>query len=497
MRTKPLLSALAALALATASCAPPIPPDGGAGPGTAPTRTSAEQRAGAEAQQEILARFGGAYENQRVQSYVRDIGRRIAAVSEQPGAPWSFTVLDSPEINAFATPGGYVYVTRGMVALAEDEAELASVIAHEIAHVTARHNRGRQERASTAGLGLLIGQIGLAALGADPNLTGLVTQVGQAAAGGYLASYSRQDEMEADVLGVRYMSQAGYDPSAAADMLQALDAFSELRARIKGQEYDPNRVSFLSSHPAPGQRAQQALQLARNAGAGGERGDARHLSAIDGIAWGDAPEQGFVRGRTFVHPVLRFAYDVPAGFTITNSAAAVLAEGPGGARFVLDGGGDYRGPLTDYIQRQWIPAIARSTRIGQVQRLEPIRINGLEAARAVLPAQIGNRAFDSLLVAVRLNGRVYRLTGLSPSGAGMLDEMMRAAQSFRQLSAAEAAQYDARRIQIVTVGAGQSVQSLGQQMRVEALPVDHFIVLNGIRRQGGTLTPGERVKLVR
>ncbi|HUF55994.1 MAG TPA: M48 family metalloprotease [Thermohalobaculum sp.] len=492
------LAALAALAaLGVVSCAPP-PGGTGAAPQTVPTRSAGDQRAGASAQQEILQRFGGAYEDGQVQAYVRDIGRRIAAVSDQPNASWTFTVLDSPEINAFATPGGYVYVTRGLVALAEDEAELASVIAHEIGHVAAGHNRDRQQRATTANLGMVIGQIGLAALGIDPNLAGAVGQVGQAAAGGYLASYSRQDELEADNLGIRYMARAGYDPRAAADFLRGLAAFSELRARVKGQEYDPNRVSFLATHPAPGQRAGEAARLAAaQGGAAGERGEGRHLGAIDGMVWGDAAEQGFVRGRTFAHPTLRFAYEVPAGFTITNSANAVLAEGPGGARFILDGGQDAGGALTDYIQRQWVPSIARSTRVGRIQRLEPARINGLEAARAVLPVEVGNRAFNALLVAIRMDGRVYRLTGLVPQGSGLLDEMNRAAQTFRRLPAQEASQYSARRIQVVSVRGGDSVQSLGQQMRVEALPVEHFVVLNGIGRRGGSVSPGERVKLIR
>lgn len=487
---------LSLAALAMLGCAPVGPT--GAGTTGGAVRTSGEQRAGADARSQVLAQFGGEYGDARVQSYVREIGQRLASASDQPNAPWNFTVLDNSEINAFATPGGYVYVTRGLVALAEDEAELASVVGHEIAHITAGHNQSRQQRSTTAGLGLLLGQLGLSVLGVDPNLAGAVSQVGQAAAGGYVASYSRQDELEADTLGIRYMARAGYDPTAAADFLQSLAAFSSLRARIKGQEYDPNRVSFLASHPAPAQRVQEAARIAQTVGGGGERGEARHLSVIDGIVWGDSAEQGFVRGRTFAHPVLGFTYNAPAGFTITNSAAAVVAEGPGGARFILDGGQDSGGSLTAYIQQQWAPSIARSNRTGPIQRLENWRVNGLDAARAVLPVQVGNRAFDALLVAVRLDGRIYRLTGLAPQRSGLLDDMVQAAASFRRLSASEAASFGARRIAVVPVAAGQSVQSLGSQMRVEALPVDHFIVLNGLGRRGGaTLTPGERVKLVR
>lgn len=492
-------AAAALLSLALVGCAPPGPTGAGAVPQTVSTRGAGDQRAGAQARQEVLQRFGGAYDDAELQAYVNQVGQRLARASDQPSASWTFTVLDDPQINAFATPGGYVYVTRGLVALAEDEAELASVMSHEIAHITAGHNQSRQSRGTVAGLGVLLGQIGLSVLGVDPNLAGVVNQVGQAAAGGYLASYSRADELEADNLGIRYLARAGYDPMAAPAFLESLAAFAALRARIKGQEYDPNRVSFLATHPSTGQRVQEAAQIARAQGtSGGERGEQRHLAAVDGIVWGDSSEQGFVRGRTFAHPVLGFAFTVPQGFTITNSASAVTAEGPSNSRFILDGGRGQVGRLTDYIRNQWVPAIAQSTRVGQLQRLEATRINGLDAARALLPVEVNGRAYDALLVAVSHNGSVYRMTGLAPRGSGLLDDMVAAAASFRALAPGEAGGLRARRIDVVQVSGGQSVQSLGQQMQVEALPVDHFIVLNGLGRSGSAgLRAGDRVKLVR
>lgn len=493
--TRTFRNALIGLAaLAAFGCAPPP----GSGTSTSTTRSAAEQRTGDQAYPQIVKQFGGEYRDAQVQAYVRDIGRRLTAVSEQPNARWTFTVLDSPEINAFAAPGGHIFVTRGLIALAEDEAELASVVAHEIAHVTAGHNASRQRRQTTAGLGLLLGQIGLGVLGVDPSLANVLGQAGQTAAGGYVASYSRADELAADTLGIRYLARAGYDPAAAADFLRSLSAFSALRASIKGKSYDPNRVSFLASHPATGDRVREAERLGASAGAGqGERSERRHLATIDGIVWGDSPEQGYVRGNTFVHPTLRFTYSVPSGYSITNTQSAVVAEGRNGARFILDGGRDPGGDLRAYIDRQWLPAIAKSTRIGRPQRIESLRINGLDAAQTAVPAEIQGRPFEVLLTAIRHNGQVYRLTGIAPRGSSQLPAMARASDTFRAISASEAGRTRPARIDVVTARGGDSARSLGSRMQVEARPVDHFIVLNGLNRPGAGLRAGDQVKLVR
>ncbi len=473
---------------------------GEAPPATSPVRTASEQRAGDRAHEQVLARFGGVYRDPQLSAYVSQVGRRIAAVSDQPGARWTFTVLDSPTINAFATPGGYVYVTRGLVGLAGDEAQLAGVLGHEIGHVVAGHSALRRERATTASLGLLAGAIGLSVLGVDPQASGALLDLGQTAAGGYLAAHSRNEELEADNLGVRYLAQAGYDPYAQAEFLDRLAAWNRLQARIAGGSYDANRVDFFSSHPATAERTRRAIDLARSAGTiapgDGERGEDRFLAAVEGIAWGDSEAQGFVRGRTFSHPRLGFAFTVPAGFTIRNTKEAVLAAGPRGARFIFDGGRDPGGALTNYIARGWAPAIARDRRTGRLQGLTPDRINGLEAARAVLPAEVNGRLYDALLVAVRMNGVIYRMTGLAPRGSGLLPAMGNAAETFRRLSRAEAAQLRESRLQVVTVRAGDSVRSLARRMNVDGHHVERFRVLNGLG-PGERLRAGQQVKIVR
>jgi len=466
-------------------------------PETSPVRTAAEQRAGDQAHREILARFGGEYRDARLTAYVDRVGRRLAAVTEQPGAPWTFTVLDSPTINAFATPGGYVYLTRGLVGLAGDEAQLAGVIGHEMGHVAAGHSSLRRDRAMTANLGLLAGVIGLSVLGVDPNAAEALMDLGQVAAGGYLASHSRADELAADRLGVRYLARAGYDPYAQAEFLDRLRAWEELRARMSGEAYDPNRVDFFSSHPATGQRTRQAIGLAGGVAAfGDERGAERFLAAIDGIVWGDSARQGFVRGRTFSHTELGFTFTVPRGFTIRNASDRVTAAGSRDARFIFDAGRDPGGPLTGYIDRHWAPAIARGQRTGQLSGLRGGRINGLDAAQAVLPVELGGRVWEALLVAIRLDGTIYRITGLAPRGSGMLGALEGAARSFRRLPAAEAAGLREKRLEVVPVRPGDTVAGLARRMTVDGRQLEQFRVLNGLG-PGEPLRAGQRVKLVR
>ncbi len=487
-------------ALALVACEPVDSRRAGLTPETRAVRSASEQREGDQNHPKIVARFGGEYQNRRVTAYVDEIGQRIARVSEQPTARWTFTVLDSPTVNAFAIPGGYVYVTRGLVALAGDEAQLAGVIGHEIGHVAAGHSALRRDRGTAAGIGLLAGAIGLAVLGVDPNVAGGLMDIGQAAAGGYLAQNSRGDELDADNLGIRYLARAGYDPYAQADFLDRLSASSELQARIAGGSYDPNRVDFFASHPATATRTRQAIQVAQAAGAVGTVGANRHrerfVAAIDNMVYGDSAAQGFVDGRTFSHPKLRFTFTAPQRFTITNSADAVVATGPRNSRFIMDGDRDRGGRLTDYIRGVWAPGLAKNFRTGQLTGLRRERINGLDAASAVLPVRLNNQTYDALLVAYRLDGKLYRITGLAPRGSGLLPAMTDASRSFRRLSGTEAGRLREKRIHIVTARRGDTPERLARQMNFDAWRVERFRVLNGLR-PGQPLRAGARVKLVR
>ena len=500
------LTALSALALV--ACAQP-----GAGPstgtGAAPTqkapatsarRSPSQQKIGDENHPKIVQKYGGIYQNAKLSAYVNELGRKLAAVSEQPNEKWTFTVLDSPTVNAFALPGGYVYITRGLAALANSEAELAGVIGHEIGHVTAGHSSLRQERGTIAG-GLLLGaQILGAIAGIDANLLRAGAQIGQVVAGGVLANYSRTDELDADHLGIRYIGKAGYDPYAQADFLESMAASSGLDAKLKGGSYNPNATDFFASHPATGPRTRQAIEAAKASGAkipvGASRNRERFLKIIEGVTFGDSEEQGFVRGNTFSHPQLRFAFSAPSGFRITNSAKAVTATGPNNARFIMDGGKNPSGSLTNYISRTWVPGIGKTYRVGRVSGLQPRRINGLEAASGVVPVQIDGKNFQALLVAIRLDGALYRLTGLVPQGSPLLPTMSQAAETFRKLTTAEANRLRSSRIDVVTVGRRDTVASLAKRMNVPELKEDRFRVLNGLK-PGEQVKRGQKVKIIR
>lgn len=474
---------------------------GGGTPQTSAVRSVQEQQVGDSNHEKLVAQFGGKYNNARVSNYVNELGQRIARVSEQPGERWTFTVLDTPTVNAFAIPGGYVYVTRGLVALADDEAELAGVIGHEIGHVAAGHSSLRQERSGIAGIGLLLGAIGLSVLGADPGVTRGALQLGQMAAGGILADYSRSDELAADNLGIRYLARAGYDPYAQADFLDSLAANSETEARAAGKSYNREQADFLATHPATGPRTRQAIEIAQSQGdiggsVGADRGRDRFLSVIDGMTWGPSPDQGFVEGTTFSHPKLGFTFTAPAGYRMTNMPQAVVADGSGGTRLVFDGAQDPGGSLTSYISGQWARAIAQQTRTGQLRNLETVRIGGASAARAVLPVAINNKAYDALLVAVRFQGKLYRFMGLAPQGSRELSTLARATETFRGLTRAERNSMQAKRIDIVTVRSGDTVASLARRMNVDTMAEERFRVLNSIGR-GDRLRAGQKVKIIR
>lgn len=497
-RQNPIRAALLGVtALFLVGCAAPGGPSADE-PRTVAARSASDQRTGDQTHPKILEQFGGEVSDRALKAYVERIGRNLAAASEQPGAKWTFTVLDSPVVNAFALPGGYVYVTRGLIALANDEAELAGVIGHEIGHVTAAHGAQRQERAGIAQLGIL----GATILGAVAGLPGealeAIGQIGGALGQGYVANYSRAQEFEADKLGVRYIASAGYDPRAQADFLANLQAETQLQARIAGAAYNPNRVDFFSTHPATAERVREAIAAAgaAAAGEGAPRNRPRFLAAIEGMVYGDSPQQGFVEGRRFSHPELRFRFEAPEGFQIQNSAAQITMAGPNGAGIVFSGDQRQGQGAEGYIARIWAPGIARQARAGQLQGLRSGRIGGLEAASAVLPVETQQGVRILRLTAIRDGDRIWRFMGVQPQGQDRLGQVMdRAALSFVKLSAQEARALKPLRIAIHDVRAGETPAALARRTAFADNAEARFRVLNGLGPNEG-LRAGRKVKLV-
>ena len=247
-----------------------------------------ERRIGAQEHPRLVSAFGGLYDDPALQRYVASLGRRLQQSSEQPEPPFTFVILDSPGANAFALPGGYIHVTRGLMALANDEAELAGVIAHEIGHVTARHGSERYSHGVVAGLGAAL-------LGAVID-SETVTDFAQLAAGAYVQGYSRSQELEADMLGVRYLSRSGFDATAMSSFLETMGADSALAREMAGARGEGATGGLFASHPRTADRVRKAAEAAK-ALFGGNRGRDTYLRRIDGMIYGDSPEDGFVRGR--------------------------------------------------------------------------------------------------------------------------------------------------------------------------------------------------------
>ena len=449
---------------------------------------SQELALGEQQHPQVLKEMGGVYDDARVGSYVAAVGGRVGASSDMPNLSYTFTVLDTPIVNAMALPGGYVYVTRGLLALANSEAELAGVIGHEIGHVTAHHTAERYNRATVAGI--LSAGLGVAT---GSSALGQIAQQGSQL---YLLKFSREQEYEADALGVKYIARSGYDPTAEADFLHSLDRDSKLKASLAGEDARDHQSDFMSTHPLTADRVARARRLAADTGINAKarpRDRADFLDAIDGIVYGDEPKDGFIRGRTFSHPIQKFSFTVPEGFTLVNSADAVGARDKAGNVVVFDSAKETTGlSMRAYIEKVIAGRVA-------LQGLEAITINGLPAATASARVSGQNGAADFRLIAVRFDpGTVYRFQVLTNTGdtERLSEPLRRMTYSFRKLSDAEAAALKPYRLHVVTVKSGDTIQSLAAQMPFGSSNVERFLVLNGIDA-GTRLPPGRRVKIIR
>ncbi|WP_255448511.1 M48 family metalloprotease [Telmatospirillum sp. J64-1] len=476
-----LLPSFAALSLAACQVAP------GTGQQSFNLLSPAqEQQMGAQEHPRLLEAFGGVYDENGIQEYVTEIGWRLLQVSETPDAQYTFTVLNSDIVNAMALPGGYVYVTRGLLALADNEAELAGVLAHEIGHVTGRHSASRYSRGMAANLGAAV----LGILVGSQEL-GQVAQTGAAA---YLQNYSRDQEFEADALGIRYMSLAGYDASAMASFLDKLRQQASLEARIAGR--DPSSVdefNWMASHPRTLDRVQRAMEASLSAPPQGSLARDTYLDRIDGLLYGDDPSKGVVRGRQFLHPDLRLAFDMPQGFTVLNQDDAVIGRHPSGAMAVFDGGRlPQAGDMTTYLTQSW----GRNSRLSQVEAIE---INSLPAATAVTQVDTQRGRMDARLVAIRFDAdTVYRFMFITPPNLTqqMSLDLRKTTYSFRKLSAAEAAAIQPYRLRVVRVRPGDSVESLAARLPYDdGFNLDRFLMLNNLQ-PGQPLREGQRVKII-
>ncbi|WP_020590726.1 M48 family metalloprotease [Kiloniella laminariae] len=444
-----------------------------------------EQQVGREQHSKILAEFGGAYdEDPALTSYISSVGNFLAKTSETPNQQFTFTVLDSPIVNAFALPGGYVYTTRGLLALANDEAEVAGVLAHEIGHVTAKHSAeryGSTVAASVlaAGLGILTG-------------SGEVAQAASSAGALAVQGFSRDQEFEADLLGVRYLSRGQFDPNGMGNFLTQLQASGRLDAKIAGDPDRADQFNIMQTHPRTSDRIERAIQ---QAGATSVKnpiiGRDVYLGKIDGILYGDSPAQGYIRGQQFSHPDLELTFTAPEGFRLINGTSQVAAVKDSSV-IIFDGAkGKVSGSLKNYMTAVWAKNIS-------LDGVENITINGMEAATGQARVQGKNGPRDIRLVAIRFEAdKVYRLTFITDpeQTAALSEDFRRTTYSFNRLSKAEAAKLKPYRLRIHTVRSGDTVHSLAKKMPFTDYPLERFLVLNGLNEQS-PLATGQKVKLI-
>jgi predicted Zn-dependent protease len=430
--------------------------------------------------QRILAAYNGTYENPPVEALVNQTVEKLVAASERPDQRYRVTILNSPAVNAFALPSGQLYVTRGLIALANDTSELASVLSHEMAHVSASHAAIREDKARQVALVTRV----VNDLLSDSEQGALALAKSKIT----LASFSRAQEFEADGIGVGIAARAGYDPYGAVRFLTSMGRSADFKASQAA--IDPRAPDFLSSHPATPERVKNAQTNARQfsaPGGGGDRDRTGYAAAIDGIVFGEDPSEGFVRGRRFLHPKLGFTFVAPENFALDNTAQAVLGVREGGGQALrLD---VVRVPseqtLTDYLNSGWIENI-------DAKSVEEIGINGFPAATATAKGdQWGFRLF-----AVRFGSDVYRFIFAAKKMTPELDRAFRdSVGSFRRMSLAESKAATPLRLRIVTVADGDTVERLAARMATTDRAVERFRVLNGLSASD-RVRPGDRVKIV-
>ena len=432
-----------------------------------------EIQIGAQTHPEVLSSFG-AYDDPEWQAYIQEVGAKIAATSERPELDWTFTVLDDPVVNAMALPGGYIYVNRGILAHFNSEAELASVLGHEIGHVTARHSVEQISRAQLAQLGL-----GVAAVASEEfrQYAGLASQ----GVNILFLKFGRDDENQSDSLGLRYMTRAGYDPHEMPRVFATLDRVSESH----GMRGTPE---WLSTHPDPGNRI-------ANIGARIERlppeaqqgtvGRESYFERLDGMVFGDDPRQGYTIGQTYYHPELAFKIGFPVDWQIINQRQAVGALSPNRDAAVV---------LT--LSDKDSPRAAFEAFFGQqgIKR-GPSRGQNIFSFRAYDPETGVSRA-EGLIGFLSHDGRLYQLMGYTglETWDGYANAMHSSLTSFAKVTDRRYLEVSPATIDIVELPQSMNLTEFVRKY-ASTIKVEELAVMNGINVET-VMDPGALVKRV-
>jgi predicted Zn-dependent protease len=440
---------------------------------------------------QVIEELGGAEIGPRA-AYVESVGRRVAAYSgiARSGQMLHFKTLNSAVENAFSVPGGYVYITRQLMTVMGNESQLAFALGHEVGHIAGNHAHQREaverELAREALPWIMMGQM-MGGLGNEIALRNLLAVKLQT------LSFSREQEYEADTLGLRYVIAAGYDPAGAAQLLAALSRETALQARVQGRK-NRSIPEWALTHPLSENRMQRALAEARETGrlGTGLRNRDAFLNQLEGITVDDDPAQGIIDGPVFTHPDLRIQFRVPTGYLMSNGTHAVTISGSAGkAQF---SGGAATGSLDNYVLNVFQQLIRGQ---GQIAVPQPKRsiVNGMPAEYSTARVNTDSGIVDVSVMAYRWDAtHIYHFAMLTRGGTG-IGPFAPMLNSLRKITPAEAAAIRPRVIHVVTVGTGDTPQSLASRMAYRDFQLDRFLTLNNLPANS-RLVPGQKVKLV-
>jgi predicted Zn-dependent protease len=430
---------------------------------------------------QMIALFDGEYEYRSAENYLNDILVKLAKADERASEPYKVTILNSPTVNAFALPPGNLYVTRGLLALANDASEVAAVMAHEIAHITARHALQREEEEKRAAV---ISQVASVIQSKEKGAE-VVAQAKRT-----IASFSRNQELEADQIGIRVAAKAGYDPFGAARFLAVLGRSASLRQALMSPYAEAGKPDILATHPSTPERVAQAINAARQIGAPGigTSDRASYLAAIEGMTFGDDPANGVIRGRKYLHGRLGFAFVAPEGFSLENASQAVLGIKSGGDEALrLDSVSvPASTPLAAYIASGWIDGLEELS-------ITASEINGMQAAAA--NASAGEWQFRVAVLRFDQD-RVFRLIFAAHALTSEVKQRFQASiQSFHHVSPEEVREARPFRLAIAVAQPGDSSETLAARMAVPNRALDYFLLINGLSPHE-PLQVSERYKIV-
>ncbi|HLE85473.1 MAG TPA: M48 family metalloprotease [Thermoanaerobaculia bacterium] len=433
---------------------------------------------GRQAHQEVLQAMG-AYEDPELQRYVEGIGARLAGASERPDLPWTFTVIDDPSVNAFALPGGFIYLTRGILSYMASEAEMVSVLGHEIGHVTARHSVERISKAQLAQVGMIAGMILAPELRGYGDLASTGLQV-------MFLKFSRDDERQADDLGFRYMNQAGYEPREMVEMFRVLDRVS--RGAAQGR-----LPAWLATHPNPegrlGRIEQQIQALSPEMlGSTVDRGE--FLAAIDGVVFGEDPREGYFRGSTFYHPELGFSLRFPEGWRTSNQKQAVGAISPREDAIVVLSVA--QGGSPDEAARQFFGQ--QGIRRGNAWRSDLGGLPAVSGSFAVSRAQGGD--IVGLAAFVEHGGQVFQLLGytVQSKSRAYQSTLEGSLATFDRLTDRRYLNVQPKRIDLVTIDRAMTLAEF-ERRYPSTVDLETLAIINHVQ-PGDTLRAGQPYKRV-